>query len=217
MKNQSEPTTEFAPQGSDAWHAARLGVITASEFGKLITAKYPAPADNETSRGYAMELAIEKLTGIPQGPEENAAMRWGKLYEAEARESYAGYFDQDVQQVGLLMHRFERDIGGSPDGLIGTSGGVEIKCPAKSAIHLATVLSQTMPPKYKAQVQGHMWLRERDWWDFVSYDPRFDDYRHRIVRILIHRDQHYIDRLEVAVISFRDRLDELMTQLEEME
>ena len=75
-------------QGSDAWLAARCGLLTASTIGKLITPKLQV-ADNETSRGLIETLVAERLTGHIDPIYPNADMQRGTMDEPYARDLYA--------------------------------------------------------------------------------------------------------------------------------
>ncbi len=69
-------------------------------------------------------------------------------------------------------------LTGSPDGLVGEDGMIEVKCPYNGANHLKhcfitndeTFLSEQ--PEYYYQMQCYMLLSGRKWCDFVSFDPR---------------------------------------------
>jgi hypothetical protein len=76
-----------------------------------------------------------------------------------------------VQQVGFISKG--EYLGFSPDGLVGDAGGVEIKCPEQHT-HLRYMRSGGNAWKaYRWQVIGALWLTGREWWDFVSYCPKF--------------------------------------------
>jgi dihydrofolate reductase len=104
-----------------------------------------------------------------------------------------------VQEVGFCLHD-EYEAGASPDGLIEDDGGLEIKCPERSA-HLRYLLQQAEPPEYTWQIQGGMWVTGRAWWDFASYNPDFPEHLQLIVR-RIKRDDAAIKKLEDAVAAF---------------
>jgi hypothetical protein len=53
-------------------------------------------------------------------------------------------------------------LGASPDGLVGSIGLLEIKCPVYQ-IH------QQVPDDYMCQIQGQLEMCDRQWCDFVSF------------------------------------------------
>jgi len=189
-------------QGSDEWFEARLGYVTASNFAKVIS--------KGTGRGlYMRKLAAERLTGQREESYKNAVMENGNIVEAEARNYYETAYDCQIEQVGFVK-RDER-IGGSPDGLVGTDGMIEIKCPLSST-HVANILSGKMPTEYIPQVQGLLWVTERQWCDFVSYDPKVLSRPIFIVRI--ERDKDYIIKLSAQVSVFVKELQEMIKKID---
>ena len=57
------------------------------------------------------------------------------------------------------------------------------------------VLKGELPATYKPQVQGQLWISEREWCDFVSYDPRIP-HSSRFFCTRVYRDEKYIKELE---------------------
>jgi len=59
------------------------------------------------------------------------------------------------------------------------------------------------------QVQGNLWINDREWCDFISFDPRIDgDGRLFIKRI--YRDETYIKNLERRVFAFIQKLESVL-------
>lgn len=205
---------EFAPQGSPEWHAERLGCITASEFVKIVTPAKAEVSKSKTATQYIYEVAAEILTGQAIDRPVTHAMQWGHDHEAQAREVYEARRKCEVQQVGFVPYAPEPFVGGSPDGLVGDDGGIEIKCPENPAIHIAYKLDG-MPAEKKPQVQGHLWLSGRQWWDFVSFHPWYTDVNEALSVQRFDRDEPYIARLEAAVFSAVDVLKNTLTLMRE--
>ena len=158
-------------QGSDRWLEARAGILTASTIGQLITAKTIKPAMNDRSRGLCQTLIAERITGHVEPVFPNRAMTRGTLLEPEARRIYAEQTGRDVDEVGFA--RLDTDtytLGSSPDGLVGETGGIEIKSPS-AKVHVSTVLSGVIPDYNRAQVQAFLHVTGREWCDFISYYP----------------------------------------------
>ncbi len=72
-----------------------------------------------------------------------------------------------------------------------------------------------MPPDHMAQVQGVMWIADRQWLDFVSYDPRMPE-RLRLFKQRIPRDDAFIATLEQEVTEFLAEVAQTVTELETM-
>lgn len=189
-------------QGTDEWKALRAGKVTGSCFAKVL-AKIKSGEAAER-RNYRTDLVIERLTGSPLQGFVTPAMRQGTEREPMARLAYEAETGNVVEQVGFCEHD-EIAAGVSPDGLIGSDGGVECKCPERSN-HLAYIRMDTPPPEYVAQIQGNMWITGRQWWDFVSYNPDFPEHLQLVVR-RVQRHEPYIKELEDEVRKFLTEVD----------
>jgi hypothetical protein len=190
-------------QGSLEWFQARAGVVTASEFQTLLM-KGKGGGVSLTRQTYMRKLAGEIITGEPTESFTNAHMERGKAMEAEARDLYAFMSDCDPLQVGFIKSGRK---GASPDSLIGDDGGLEIKTRLP---HLMIELLEKdeVPPEHIAQIQGGMWVGEREWWDFVAYWPKLPLFVKRV-----YRDETYIKTLAAAVDQFNDELDALVARI----
>lgn len=197
-----------SPQGSGGWLMDRCGMVTASRF-KDVMAKLKSGAPAKARDDYLWEVVIERLTGQPAEHYASAAMQWGTDNEEASRMAYERTTGALVEKVGFRRHPTIAGVGGSPDGLVDADGGWESKSPFNSAIHLQTVLAGGVPAEHWPQVQGLMWITERAWWDFQSYDPRMpaglDAYIHRVLR-----DDDYIAGLQREVEAFLGSVQELV-------
>lgn len=161
---------EDLEQSSPEWLQARAGIITASTIGQLIAAKSIQPARNDGSRGLIATLIAERITGRVDPVIPNRAMVRGTLLEPEARSIYAESWP-DTYEIGFARRDSGTHvIGASPDALVGSGGGAEIKCPG-ARVHTQTVISDAVPLNNMAQVQTCLYVTGRDWWDFISYLP----------------------------------------------
>ena len=154
-------------QGTEEWRAARRGIITASVVGKLLTPTLKV-ADNDASRGITATLAAERITGWTEETGMTPDMWRGVEHEPYARDIYSGHYQQ-AEQVGFM--RRDEDgwsLGYSPDGLVGTQGLIEIKCP-RAKTHVKTILADEVPAFYMPQLQAGLLVSGRDWIDFVSF------------------------------------------------
>ena len=139
-------------QGTPEWHLLRLGLPTASEFGKLVTPVEMKPS--KQSDDYARTLAAELWTGeLVDSFTGNAFTENGKASEEAARLYYAMLTHRSVETAGFIMND-ELGAGASPDGLmLGDAGALEIKsCGAKR--HIQCLGLSECPREYRAQCQG---------------------------------------------------------------
>lgn len=160
-------------QRSPEWHALRAGKLTGS-CAKDILAKGKGSAEAVTRRDLRYRLVAERLSGTPQEDTYiNAAMQWGIDHEAEAIDVYQAVRGVLVDPIGFAEHD-SLLAGTSPDGFVNDDGIVSIKCP-KTATHISYLRSGLEPAEHAAQNTHELWLTERQWIDFVSYDPRLPD------------------------------------------
>lgn len=165
-------------QGSGEWLAARCGLLTASQIGKLITPALKV-ADNDTSRGLTETLVAERITGHVEYVHPSYDMQRGTLDEPYARDWYSEHY-APVTEVGFVTNVFNgHTIGASPDGLVRDVGGIEIKSRQPKA-QLRTFLTDTVPTENMAQIQTLMLVTERGWWDYLSYASGWPMYRKRV-------------------------------------
>lgn len=190
-------------QGGPEWHAARCGKVTASRVADVVARIKTGWGASRAN--YMAELIAERLTGTPADSYQSPAMKWGTETEPQARAAYEFHTDTDVVQVGLVDHPTIPMAAASPDGLVGTEGCVEIKCP-NTATHIDTLLSRTVPGAYATQMQWQMACAGRQWCDFVSYDPRMPESMRLWVQ-RVPRDDKRIAELEAAVSDFLAELD----------
>jgi hypothetical protein len=185
-------------QNSPEWYAARLGIPTASEFSTVMAVGKNG-GKSLTRVAYLNKLAGEVLTGEPMASYSNPDMERGKAQEDEARDLYTFTAEAELRSVGFVRNG---EKGASPDSLVGVSGGLEIKS-AAAHIQVARLLDGKLPPEHKAQVQGCLWVCEREWWDFMSYCPKLPPL---IVRV--YRDEEYINKLAREVNVFNVELQQ---------
>lgn len=226
---------DFA-QGTPEWFEARRGLATASQFSvvlsegradgtmpntlidalvkegcsaaQLAAAVKAAKSKNAnpaaTRAKYLRELAGEILTGELSETYSNDHMARGSEQEAAARRLYSFQTDTEPQLVGFVRNG---GAGCSPDSLVGNNGGLEIKS-ALAHIQIDRLFKNALPPEHKAQVQGNLWLCEREWWDFMSYCPKLPPLIKRV-----YRDEVYIANLSTAVRKFNEELAELVERI----
>jgi putative phage-type endonuclease len=199
-------------QGTNEWRLARCGSLGASQLSDALAktkSGWGASRENLKSR-----MVIERLTGLPVDGYESPAMIWGRDKEEEARIAYSFMTGHDVTEVGLYKHPTIIGTHASPDGLVGDDGCIEIKCP-NSATHIEVLKTNQIAHKYILQMQWQMACADRQWCDFVSFDPRMPD--HLMLYIArVHRDNDMLATLESEVAEFLAEVDKDVEALSEL-
>ena len=199
-------------QRTDEWFKSRLGKATASRIADIIAKTKTGPSASREN--YAVQLVLERITQSKGESYNNAAMQWGTETEPLARQAYELKRGLFVDEVGFIDHPTIANSGASPDGLVGTDGLVEIKCP-NSATHMETLVTRKIPQKYIPQMTWQMACTGRSWCDFVSFDPRFPEH----LQIFIERieyDPTYVRMLELEVTQFLDEVEKKVEILRKM-
>jgi hypothetical protein len=186
-------------QGGSAWFECRRGLPTASKFSTIM-----AKGEGKTRSEYMRKLAGEIITGEPSEQFSNVHTDRGSAMEGEARETYAFITDAELSRVGFMRNG---NKGASPDSLVGLNGGLEIKT-ALPHIQIDRLDRNRLPPEHKAQVQGNIWLSEREWWDFVSYWPRMP-----MLTVRVYRDDEFIKQMADEIDRFNEELAALVARV----
>lgn len=196
-------------QRSEEWFAIRLGKVTASRIADMVTrtkSGYGASRAN-----YMAELIAERLTGKQAERFQSVAMAWGTETESIARVAYEKTTGSTVLEGGFVPHPTIANSGASPDGYVDLDGLVEIKCP-NTATHIDTLISQSVPERYMLQMQWQMVCADRQWCDFVSFDPRMPENMQMFIK-RVQRDQPMIYMLQNETVKFLVELDDKLAAL----
>ncbi len=200
-------------QMSDEWVRLRCGAFTASRADDLMARTKTGPS---ASRGNLLTLlAIERLTGEEVPTYRNAAMERGIEMEAEARDAYSFLRGVAVDECGYVAHETIERCGCSPDGLVGSDGLVEFKCPSSMQKHLDSLRSGDHAREYRWQLQHQLMVTGRAWVDATSYDPRFpEELQLAIVRVF--RDEEAIAELRKEIAACEQRVADIIDELREL-
>lgn len=197
--------TEFG-QGSQAWMDARIGLPTASEFDNLLTPKFKLRT-GQTPLNYLNKKVAEYWLGNPLLGFSSFATDQGNVLEDEAKPWYSMQYNVDIKNVGFITTDDGR-IGCSPDGLLGDSEGLEIKCPEPHT-HVGYLMDNVVPEEYLLQVHGSMYVTGFKSWKFLSYRRHFP-----ALVLTVQRDEAIIEAIHEAVTSFLNRFDQAIKTLE---
>jgi len=196
-------------QGTEEWLNARLGFVTGSRIIDImpgVKGKYRASRGN-----YMAEKVIEILTKKPTVHFVSETMQWGTDNEPLARSSYEAVTENFVDEDGFIIHPTIPNLGASPDGIVDPDGCIEIKCP-NTATHLTTLLTGNIKRDYIMQMQCEMMCINRQWCDFVSFDPRMPANLQLYIK-RIERDETLIMEIEYEVKKFQDELQFMLEKI----
>ena len=204
----------FEKQNTPEWMACRTGQVTASRVADLMAktkSGYSASRDN-----YMAQLVCELVTGQREESYSNASMAWGNEQEPFARAAYEAKANVLVDEVGFILHPTIAGCGASPDGLVGDSGLVEIKCPnTNTALEAWLKWSDDKNPvtsKYNTQMQMQMACTSRKWCDYVIYDPRMPE-KAQLLVVRVDRDDAFIAEMELEITRFIEELNKKVVKL----
>ena len=154
-------------QGSPEWFSLRCGKITASEM-KLIMTPTGKIANNDKSRIHIYELAGQRITKYVEPSYISDDMLRGMQDEINAKGLYSEHYSP-AHEVGFMTYSHQGiTIGGSPDGVVGENGLLEIKSRMQKH-HIRTLAENAVPEEYILQIQTMLLISNRDWLDFISF------------------------------------------------
>ena len=191
-------------QRTDDWFAARLGKVTASSLHKVLArTKTGYGADRAN---YLTQLVLERVTNSKAEGYINAEMQWGIDQEPFARAAYEAHTGVLVDEIGFMPHPTIEMSGASPDGLVGDSGMVEIKCPSSKTALECWLSDDPVESKYFAQMQWQMACAGRAWCDYVVFDPRMPQKAQLFIH-RVQRDDEWLATTEKEVVKFLAEVD----------
>lgn len=188
-------------QGTDEWLRLRMGKFTASNFAKLFMAK--------STKGYndtINSVVFERLTDEIPESFSNEWMERGKELEPHAIEAYQLQTFSLVKRIGFVEH--SEWIGASPDGYVDRSGMIQVKCP-RFATLIGYLLDGEVPKDYAIQMQGEMFVAEKEWNDFYVYHPKL-----KPLLIRVNRDEKIIKDIQVKIAEAIETAQERISQIE---
>lgn len=194
-------------QGSEEWHQARCGLLTASEI-KLILTPTLKIAANVKERAHLWELAAQRISQYVEPTYIGDEMLRGHDDEITARDLYGKNF-APVEECGFVTNnKWGFTLGCSPDGLVGDDGGIECKSRRQrfqvETIH-AWTKSRTIPDDFKLQVQTEMLVCERKWWDLISYSGGMP-----MIVMRVEPDEETQEAILDAASKFEARINEVV-------
>jgi len=191
-------------QRSNEWRAARLGKITGTRAAALM-------GTEAAQMTLLCEMVREYATASSKEIPMNAAMKKGVDDEDLACSAYALETGRTVTHAGLIVSKKNPRLAMSPDGLINTCGGVEIKNLGEEN-HIRVLLSGKPDPKHVIQCEWGLFVSERQWWDLYYYAKEMPTILvSRLFRITLTAAKR--EKMVVAAEAFLARLDTTLETL----
>lgn len=200
-------------QRTPEWFAKRAGKLTGSRFKDVMAGKTTI-----ARKKLIYGLAMERISGKCLPTYQNGNMLRGTELEGAAREAYEMENLVAVREIDFMVHPEYDFIGVSPDGLVGDSGLVEIKVPAEDSPHKHAehLLYGAYAKEYQWQIQGQLWVTERQYCDVVSYWPEAAEYGLPVLAVTpVARDEKAIEKLAAACLEINAEIEAAEAALRE--
>lgn len=149
------------------WLRARMGRITGSRLKDIVVKR-----GTGEKIGY-YELIAERIATTPENED---AMERGIRLEEETVQKFTEKTGIKVDTSLVIWERNDNSgIAISPDGTIGDTEAVEVKC-LSSARHIEAYLTNKIPSDYEYQVLQYFIVNDKlENLYFVMYDPRMPE------------------------------------------
>lgn len=198
-------------QGDDSWLKMKLGVISSSNFSKILKPK------TQAYKTYVLELAAQVATADIDEQIMAKSLMWGHANEPIAREKYEFITDTNVIELPFIYKDYKMRVGRSPDGIIIDNDGnflkeLEIKCPYSPVHHVALIADGTIKTEYIHQCQSAMWISGLETCDFVSFNPRFDE--NQLIIKTMERDDFIMKLYAESVEETIFNVDKILSKMD---
>jgi len=150
-------------QGTQEWLDERKDKLTASTIA-VLEDKHPYLTKEKFVR-----QKVRDLCGCENEFEIVPAITHGQNMEPVARDYLEYLKGYEVEETGLVPHPEYPFLAASPDGLVGLSGCIEIKCPFPKYNKKPYSIFDEKKSMYLWQVYLQMECLDVDWCDFICY------------------------------------------------
>jgi len=220
---------------SPEWYQARLGLVTSSEFIRIIK-----PSDgtiskskdgktiSDKAKAYAYILIAERMQNMPLEQIWTLDMEHGRMMEPTAAEQYELIVGMKTEG-GFFLTDDKGMCGASPDRLVGfelvgpqpdngfevigkAKGSLEIKCP-KLNTHVKYMVEgrAAIEKDHKTQYQGHLTVGEDMGLEFVDF---FSYHREAYpIKFRFERDEKFIKNLKESIEIFTCEVGKMVKSL----
>lgn len=190
-------------QRSEEWERWR-NRPTASEFGSFVTPAKGGYSSQATK--YAAKIVAKRL-GVYVEPPPTYWMEWGIEQEPNAVHAYQKQTGRTVEKAGFILPDNTDAYGGSPDGLVGDDGLLEIKCRAPETLIMYHAMG-ALPVQDRPQVQGLLLISGRAWCDFYAFHPELTAFLLRVPA-----DPQYQTKIANCLLLLLDEIRQLESRV----
>jgi hypothetical protein len=165
----------------DRWRARP----TASDFYRFVT---PAKGQYSAQATAYAAVIVAKRLRVYVEPPPSFWMTWGIENEPSAKVAYTERTGRQIEEVGFVLPDDTDAFGCSPDGLVGTEGLLEVKCPAPETL-ICYHGNGELPDQYRPQIQGQLLITGRRWCDFWAWHPQVAPFLLRVDADPVYQDK----------------------------
>lgn len=193
-------------QGTEAWHEVRKGKVTGSTCKPLLVGTTLSVG----AKTLVYKKAAELITGYEEDFKGNKDTERGNDLEDLAIQEYEDTTFNSVARVGFV--ELSDYVGYSPDGLIGEEGLAEVKC-YNDPNYLRYLDEKKIKGEYYAQIQFGLFVTNRQWCDFIVFNPSYGDRPIDITRV--NRDEKMIDLFRSKIELYKTELKRVLGLVED--
>ena len=155
----------------------------------------------------------KKAISISSGRQEPSRFRYWRASwrRPNAKAVYTAATGNEITDVGFVLPDGTDAYGGSPDGLVGDDGMIEVKCPAPETL-ITYHAEMELPAKYKPQVQGLLLITGREWCAFFVFHPQLTPFLTRV-----EPDVDYQSKIAEGLLQLLEGIAVIESRVDRME
>lgn len=190
-------------QKSEEWHHVRKGKITGTTLKSIM-------GTPRAKQEALYETIAERLTvGVEaEMADYESDIDRGNRLEPEAIAAFEFQTGKKVEVVGFCESDDEEFIANSPDGLIGDTEAIEVKCPAGKNYVKAWLTNEIHDDYHWQTVQYFVVNEKLETLYFVVYNPNIALYPMHTIEVKREDIKDDIEKAVVAQKEFLESIDE---------
>lgn len=191
-------------QQTPEWFQIKKGKISGTVLKSLMSSR--------TKKDAIYDLIAEKLTVGVDMDYENAMDRGNRL-EPEAIAMFELETGKKVETTGFTESEYNDNIGSSPDGLIGETEAIEVKCMGGKN-HIKLWLENEIPSEYHWQVVQYFVVNEKlEKLFFVGYNPDIQVHQLHIIEVERKTLEEDIEKAKQVQVEALEEVEKLLSNI----